>query len=376
LCGGRVWLKYENLQRTGSYKLRGALNRILTLPSETRARGVIAASAGNHAQGVAVAASIAGVPATIVMPVQAPLAKVSATRGYGARVILCGEVFDEAHAEALRIAARERLTYVHPFDDPMIMAGQGTVALEILEVAPEVDTLVVPIGGGGLIAGVAAAAKSLRPSLRVYGVQAAGANATALAFHGQFSTPLEAPSTIADGLITRSPGKHTLPLIRRHVDDVVTVSDESIAEAVVLLMERAKTVAEPAGAVALAALLSGAVPTRNRNCCAVISGGNVDPNMMDRLLQFGLGAAGRHLRLRTELTDRPGALVGLSTVIAEQGANIFEVVHHRIGSSHSVNVVDLSLTLEVRDRAHGEAVIQALRARGYVAEVVQPFRPN
>ncbi len=375
LCGGRVWLKYENLQRTGSYKLRGALNRVLTLSAEARSRGVIAASAGNHAQGVAVAASIAGVPATIVMPVQAPLAKVSATRGYGARVILHGEVFDEAHAEALRIAAREGLTYVHPFDDPMIMAGQGTVALEILEAAPEVDTLVVPIGGGGLIAGISVAAKALRPRLRIYGVQAAGANATALAFHDQFTAPLESPTTIADGLLTRSPGEQTLPIIRGHVDDVVTVSDESIAEAVVLLMERAKTVAEPAGAVALAALLSGVVPAAKRTSCAVISGGNVDPNMMDRLLQFGLGASGRHLRLRTELTDRPGALVGLSTVIAEQGANIFEVVHHRIGSSHSVNVVDLSLTLEVRDRAHGEAVIQALRAAGYVAEIVQPFRP-
>jgi threonine dehydratase len=374
LCGGRVWLKYENMQRTGSYKLRGALNRILTLPPEARARGVIAASAGNHAQGVAVAASIAGVQATIVMPVQAPLAKVSATRGYGAHVILHGEVFDEAHAEAMRIAAHQGLTYVHPFDDPMIMAGQGTVALEILEAAPEVDTLVVPIGGGGLIAGISVAARALRPDVKIFGVQASGANATALAFHDQYTAPLESPTTIADGLLTRSPGERTLPLIRNHVDDVVTVSDESIAEAVVLLMERAKTVAEPAGAVALAALLSGAIPTQNRASCAVISGGNVDPNMMDRLLQFGLGASGRHLRLRTELTDRPGALVGLSTVIAEQGANIFEVVHHRIGSSHSVNVVDLSLTLEVRDRAHGEAVVQALRASGYVAEVVQPFR--
>jgi threonine dehydratase len=367
-------LKYENLQRTGSYKIRGALNRILTLPPDARARGVIAASAGNHAQGAAVAAAIASVPATIVMPSQAPLAKVSATRGYGAQVILCGDVFDEAHAEAMRIAARDGLTYVHPFDDPMIMAGQGTVALEILDVAPDLDTLVVPIGGGGLIAGVSVAAKSLNPKLCVYGVQADGANATELAFHDRYRGPLESPSTIADGLLTRSHGEHTLPIIRRYVDDVVTVSDESIAETVVLLMERAKTVAEPAGAVALAAILSGAVPARGQTTCAIISGGNVDPNLMDRLLQFGLGAAGRHLRLHTELTDRPGALVGLSTVIAEQGANIFEVVHHRIGSSRSVNVVDLSLTLEVRDRAHGEAVIYALRSAGYVAEVVQPFR--
>src|SRR6266851_8186471 len=221
LCGGRVWLKYENLQRTGSYKLRGALNRILTLPADARQRGVIAASAGNHGQGVAVAAQLAGVSATIVMPSQAPLAKVSATKGYGARVILHGEVFDEAHAEALRIAEQEGLTYVHPFDDPAVMACQGTVALEILEAAPEVDTLVVPIG--------------------------------------------------ADGLLTRAPGQQTLPLIRRYVDDVVTVTDEAIAETVVLLMERAKTVAEPAGAVALAALLSGAVAANGHRSCAVIS---------------------------------------------------------------------------------------------------------
>jgi threonine dehydratase len=373
LCGGRVWLKYENLQRTGSYKLRGALNRILTLSEDARKRGVIAASAGNHGQGVAVAAQLAGVAATIIMPSQAPLAKVSATKGYGARVILFGEVFDEAHAEALRIATEEGLTYVHPFDDPAVMAGQGTVALEILDAAPEIDTLVVPIGGGGLIAGMSVAAKAIKPAIRVVGVQAKGANATHLAFHDRYEGPLESPQTIADGLLTRAPGQHTLPLIRRYVDDVVTVSDESIAETVVLLMERAKTVAEPAGAVALAALLSGTVQASGHTSCAVLSGGNVDPNMMDRLLQFGLGASGRHLRLRTKLHDRPGALVRLSTIIADQGANIFEVVHHRIGSSNSVNVVDLELTLEVRDRAHGQALLEALRAANYAAEVVQPF---
>jgi threonine dehydratase len=274
----------------------------------------------------------------------------------------------------LRLAENEGLTYVHPFDDPMIMAGQGTVALEVLEAAPEVDQLVVPIGGGGLIAGMAVAARSIKPGLRVIGVQASGANATQLAFHDRYDGPLEAPATIADGLLTRAPGERTLPLIQQYVEDVVTVSDESIAEAVVLLMERAKTVAEPAGAVAIAALLSGAVSATGRTSCAVISGGNVDPSMMDRLLQYGLGAAGRHLRLRTELTDRPGALVGLSMVIADQGANIFEVVHHRIGSARSVNVVDLELTLEVRDRGHGEALVQALRHAGYVAEVIRPFR--
>jgi threonine dehydratase len=372
--GGDVWLKYENLQRTGAYKLRGALNRILTLPAAARSTGVIAASAGNHAQGVAVAAQEAGVAATIVMPRQAPLAKVAATRGYGARVILHGDVFDEAHAEAMRLAVAEGLTYIHPFDDPAVMAGQGTVALEILDAIPEVELLVVPIGGGGLIAGMSTATRALRPEVRIVGVQAAGANATFLAFHDDYTGPLQSVATIADGLITRAPGEHTLPIIRSLVDEVVTVSEEAIAETVVLLMERAKTVAEPAGAVALAALLSGAVDGAGKRACAVISGGNVDPNLFDRLLQFGLGAAGRHVRLRTELPDRPGVLARLASLIAEQGANIFEVVHHRIGSSPSPNLVDLELTLEVRDRAHGAAVCNALRADGYPVELVRPFR--
>jgi threonine dehydratase len=210
--------------------------------------------------------------------------------------------------------------------------------------------------------------------VRNIGVQASGANATYLAFHDRYQGPLASAATIADGLLTRAPGARTLPIIRQCVDEVVTVSEEAIAETVVLLFERAKTVAEPAGAVALAALLSGAVDGSGRTSCAVISGGNIDPNMMDRLLQFGLSAAGRHLRLRTQLHDRPGELVRVSTIIAEQGANIFEVVHHRLGSSPSVNVVDLELTLEVRDRAHGDELLAALRAAGYPAEVVQPFR--
>ncbi len=318
------------------------------------------------------AAQLTGAPATIVMPRHAPLAKVSATRSYGARVVLFGEVFDEANAEALRLAETEGLTVIPAFDDPMVMAGQGTVALEVLASAPDVDTLVVPIGGGGLIAGMAVAAKSLRPGIRVVGVQAAGANATYLAFHDQFAGPLENPATIADGLLTRAPGSMTLPIIRSCVDDVVTVSEEAIAETLVLLLERAKTVAEPAGAVALSAVLSGAVSVAaGSTCCAVISGGNVDPSLIDRILQFGLGAAGRHLRIRTKLTDRPGNLARLTSLIAEQGANIFEVVHHRLGSTPSINVVDLELTLEVRDREHGQALLSALRQASYEVELVR-----
>jgi threonine dehydratase len=377
LCGGDVWLKYENLQRTGSYKIRGALNRILTLPEHARQHGVIAASAGNHAQGVAVAAHLAGVPATIVMPKQAALAKVTATREYGARVVLYGEVFDESHAEALRIAEQEGLYYVHPFDDTAVIAGQGTVALEILEDAADLDALVVPVGGGGLIAGMAVAARSLRPAIRIVGVQASGANPTYLAFHGRYQGPLASISTIADGLATRRPGEVTLPIIRRYVDDIVTVDDDVIAEAVVLLMERAKMVAEPAGVVALAALLARAVQVEEgKQVCAVITGGNVDLNLIDRILQFGLGATGRHLRLRTQLTDRPGSLARLAALLAEQGANIFEVVHHRVGSSLSVNEVDLELTLEVRDHTHGEAVLQALKDNGYHTDVIRGPRTH
>jgi threonine dehydratase len=377
LCGGEVWLKYENLQRTGSYKIRGALNRILTLPEQARRSGVIAASAGNHAQGVAVAAHLAGVPATIVMPKLAALAKVTATRGYGARVVLHGEVFDEAHAEALRIAEEEGLTYVHPFNDTAVMAGQGTVALEVLEEVPDLDVLVVPVGGGGLIAGMAVAAKSVRPDIRVVGVQASGANPTYLAFHGRYQAPLASISTIADGLATRTPGEVTLPMIRQFVDDVVTVDDDIIVEAIVLLMERAKMVAEPAGVVALAALLARAISVdEGKRTCAVVTGGNVDLNLMDRILQFGLGATGRHLRLRTQLMDRPGALARLAALLAEQGANIFEVVHHRVGSSLSVNEVDLELTLEVRDHAHGEEVLRALRDGGYPTDTIRGPRTH
>lgn len=369
-AGGPLWLKYENLQKTGAYKIRGALNRVLTLPVAMRERGVIAASAGNHAQGVAVAAALAGVPATIVMPKRAPLAKVDATRGYGARVILHGGVFDEAHVEALRIAEQEGLTYIHPFDDPAVMAGQGTVALEILEDVPDLDVLVVPIGGGGLISGMAVAAKSLRPSIQVIGVQAKGANATFLAYHGEYTGPLASVNTIADGLATRAPGERTLPVVMSLVDDVVEVDEDEIALALLLLIERAKTVAEPAGAVSVAAVLSRAISLDGRKACAVISGGNVDPNLIDRMLLFGLGAAGRHVRLRTWLTDQPGALSIVSRVVSDEGANIFEVVHHRLGPTRSVNEVDLELTLEVRDPAHGGAVLRALNAAGFETELL------
>jgi threonine dehydratase len=310
------------------------------------------------------------VPATIVMPRRAPLAKVQATRGYGAEVVLFGDAFDEAHAEALRIAEARDLAYVHPFDDPTTMAGQGTVALEMLEDVPDLDTLVVPIGGGGLIAGIAVAAKQLKPGIRIIGVQAKGANSTFLAYHGRYEGPLDHIATIADGLATRAPGEHTLPIIKRYVDDVVEVEEDAIAQTVVMLMERAKVVAEPAGAVALAALLGRVVPSPGKSVGVVVSGGNIDMNMMDRILQFGFNAAGRLLQVRTQLIDRPGQLLMLSQLLTDADANIFEIVHHRLGSSRSVNEVDLDLTLEVRDREHGDQVLAKMREMGYSTEVI------
>ncbi len=369
MVGAEVYLKLENLQRTGSYKLRGALNRVLTLSEQEKERGVIAASAGNHAQGVAVAAISSGVKATIVMPSSAALAKVAATREYGARVILHGQTFDDAQEHALRLATERGLTYIHPFDDWMVMAGQGTVALEMLQEVPDLDVIVVPVGGGGLIAGISVAAKSLRPRMRVIGVQAAAAPACWTAYHGTQSAHPTTLSTIADGIAVKRPGELTMAVIRRYVDDMVLVKDEAIYEAIVLLMERAKTVAEGAGAVALASLLSGQVEAIGQKVGVLVSGGNIDLNMVDRVIQHGLTSAGRYLMLRTYLQDKPGQLYALTKLLARRGVNIIEVVHHRAGVNLPTDMVELELTLETRDRAHGEAVVQALRHAGYRVEL-------
>lgn len=371
LTGAEVYLKLENLQRTGSFKLRGALNKILQLDPEQRRRGVIAASAGNHAQGVAVAAALAGVPATIVMPRHAPLAKVAATQEYGARVLLVGEVFDDAYAHSQELARREGLCYVHPFDDWAVIAGQGTVALEMLADAPDLDALVVPVGGGGLLAGMAVAARALRPGIALYGAQATSADACCRAFHGFPPLPLAGPGTIADGIAVRAPGQLALAVLKRHVDDLVAVPDEAILQAIVLLLERAKLVAEGAGAVGLAALLAGVVQAPGRKVGVVVSGGNIDLNVIDRVIQHGLTAAGRYLVLRTHVPDLPGQLYRLAKLIADNNANILDVIHHRAGIRLPVNHAHLELTLETRDAAHGQALVQSLQAAGYEVEVVR-----
>jgi len=362
---GDVYLKLENLQRGGSFKLRGALNRILTLAPDQRARGVITASAGNHGQGVAIAASIAGCRATVVMPHGAPLAKVAATRDYGARVLFHGATYDDAQAYAQRLAASRGLAYVHAFDDLAVMAGQGTVALEMLEAVPDLTALVVPVGGGGLISGVATVAKAHTPSLRVYGVQAAGAAGAARAFRSGQIEPVGAVHTFADGIAVKAPGPLTLAHLRARVDDVVTVDDERIAEAIVLLMERNKLVVEGAGAAGVAALLAERLPLAGERVGVILSGGNIDLTMIDRIVQHGLSAAGRYLVFHTRLEDRPGELERLARLLARERVNILEVRHHVRGLPLSVNQVELELTVETRDAAHGDAILERLRAAGY-----------
>jgi threonine dehydratase len=364
IAGCTVYLKEENLQRGGSFKLRGALNRLLTLPPAERERGVITASAGNHGQGVAIAAGIVRCRATVVMPLNAPLAKVEATRGYGARVVLHGASYDDAHEHAHRLAAARGLAYVPAFDDLAVMAGQGTVALEMLAAVPDLEALVVPVGGGGLIGGMATVAKAHTLPLRVYGVQAAGAAAAVEAFHTGHVRPTPEVHTFADGIAVKAPSALTLAHLRERVDDVVAVSDDWIAE----------TVVEGAGAAGLAALIAGHVPLVGARVGVVLSGGNIDLTTIDRVVQHGLTAAGRYLVFRTRLEDRPGELVRLSKVLARERVNILDVRHHVRGVALGVNEVELELTVETRNVAHAEQVLARLRAAGYV--VVPEPRPG
>ncbi len=369
LAEREVFLKLENLQHTGAFKVRGALSKLLAMDRRERGRGVITASAGNHGQGVALAARLLGCPATVVVPVGVPLAKLTAIQRQGAEVILEGGSYDDAHAYAQGLAAERGLAYVHAFDDPDVIAGQGTVALEMLQDAPDLDALVVPVGGGGLISGVAVVAKHKWPSLRVVGVQAAGSPALAESFRSGRLMAAHC-STIADGIAVQRPGALTFELINRLVDDVVTVSDEAIARAIVLLLERQKLLAEGAGAAALAAVLEGALPARFRRVGIVVSGGNIDPNLLGKVLQQGLASAGRYLAIRTWLNDQPGQLHTLTGVLAAERINIIHISIHRLGPYTALGQVGLDLILETRDRPHAEAVLELIRRHGYSAEEV------
>ncbi len=364
LVGAPVHLKCENLQRTGSFKLRGAYVRISGLTPVERAAGVVAASAGNHAQGVALASSLLGVRSTVFMPVGAPLPKVAATREYGAEVRLHGQVVDETLAAAQRYAEETGAVFIHPFDHPDIIAGQGTVGLEILEQCPEVRTIVLGIGGGGFAAGVAVAVKALRPDVRIVGVQAEGAACYPPSLAAGHPVSLESPATMADGIKVGRPGDVPFALVEELVDEVRTVTEDELSSALLLCLERAKLVVEPAGASPVAALLSDPKAFRGP-VVAVLSGGNVDPLLMQRILRHGMSAAGRYLSLRLRLTDRPGALAALLATLTVADANVLDISHVRTDPRLGLTEAEVDLHLETKGPQHCAEVEEALRAAGY-----------
>ncbi|MFZ1009409.1 MAG: threonine ammonia-lyase [Candidatus Sulfotelmatobacter sp.] len=387
LTGHSVYLKLENRQRTGAYKERGALNKLLSLTPEERSQGVIAASAGNHAQAVAYHAANLGIRARIVMPLPTPLIKVSATRGYGAEVVLHGANYDEAFSEALRLSAQDQITFVHAFDDDAVIAGQGTLGLELLEQHPDLEAVVVPIGGGGLISGIACALKETNPRIQVFGVEPVRLPSLRAALAEGKPVTLPSAVTIADGIAVRRAGERTLPLIQKYVDDIVTVEEEEIANAVLLLLEREKILAEGAGAAALAALINRKIPLLQPICEAgsssqkspepkkngkkiavIVSGGNIDVTLLARIIERGLVKDGRLVRLRVHLPDYPGALHSVTGILAEHRANIVETSYDR--AYHNVNLGDtaIDITMETRGPDHIAELIAALAAGGYTHE--------
>lgn len=368
LSGSSVYLKMENLQRTGSFKIRGAYNCIQALDKEAREKGVIAASAGNHAQGVALGATAAGVKSTIVMPEIAPLPKVSATKSYGAHVVQYGAVYDEAYKEAVRLQEEQGLTFVHAFDDKDVIAGQGTIALEMLEQQPDIDAIVVPIGGGGLIAGIATVVKTVAPHIKVYGVQSSGAPSCYLSRNA--GSPIETAEavTLADGIAVKRPGDITFNHIQRYVDDVFVVKDEDIAATILLLLERSKMVVEGAGAVGLTSILHNCVPHHNK-VATILSGGNIDINFVSRIIENGLIKAGRRVKLVTNLIDRPGELRKFIETIAEHQANIVYIYHEHAGQNLPIGHTNVEIDLETRDNKHAEVVVASLRQAGYRVEI-------
>ena len=374
LAGREVYLKLENLQKTGSFKIRGALNALMRMDPARRATGVITASAGNHGQGVAYAAKLLGVPACVVLPIGVPLAKLTAIQRAGAETVLTGESYDDAHAAAMDLARDRKLSYVHAFDDDDVIVGQGTLALELLEDAPDLDTLVVPVGGGGLISGIALATSSLRSRPRIVGVQAAGASAFADSFSS--GKIVEHPvATIADGIAVARPAERTLSIVKRYVDEVITVTDEAIARAIVVLLERTKLLAEGAGAAALAAVLELDGRVGGQSVGVVVSGGNIDPNLLGKALQQGLASAGRYLAFRTWLDDKPGLLHQLTGVLAAEHINILHVGIHRVGPYAALGRVGLDVIVDTRDRAHAEHVLRLVRSHHFPAEEIVDTAP-
>ena len=367
--GGQIYLKCENRQKTGSFKIRGASNKIACMIERGERCPVVASSAGNHAQGVAYASSRFGIPATIVMPKAAPIAKVQATEGYGAKVVLTGSCYDDAYNEALRICEEEGAKFLHPYNDLEVIAGQGTLALEILGDLPTADIIIVPAGGGGLLAGMALAAHLLNPRVKVYGVQAETANAIALSFQQKKLVTTESAATIADGIAVKVPGDITVDLINKYAAGVVTVSEKEIANAILLLMERCKQIVEPAGATPLAAVLSGKIDVKGKRVVCLMSGGNVDVSFLQSIIEQGLVARNRRLKFVATLADRPGSLVQLLNVLAEKRANVISISHDQLYRRLNPGQTNVHVTCEVGGAEHGKSIIDAIVATGVEVEV-------
>ena len=360
-----LYLKPENLQNTGSFKLRGAGYMISQLSDEEKSKGVIACSAGNHAQGVALAASKCGIKSLICLPDSAPISKVEATKSYGADVCLVEGVYDDAYAKALELRDQMGYTFVHPFDDEDVIAGQGTIGLEIINDLDDIDAVIVPIGGGGLISGVAYAIKSIRPSIKVYGVQAAGAPSMFNSIRDGEIETLPSVSTIADGIAVKKPGNITFDMVSKYVDDIATVTEDEIAAAILALIEKQKMIAEGAGAVSVAAAMFGKFPIQGKKVVCVVSGGNIDVTSLSRVIERGLMKSGRHSDLLIELVDKPGQLKDVSRIIADCGGNVIGVHHERNSSTASINGCYLRITMETRNYEHVQEIMQALTAEGF-----------
>ncbi|AQS57851.1 threonine ammonia-lyase [Desulforamulus ferrireducens] len=370
MTGAQVFFKMENMQKTGSFKLRGAYNKIASLDRTTQ-KSVVAASAGNHAQGVALASSEVGITATIVMPEGAPITKIERTKALGAKVVLAGQSYDDAYGQAMEIQQNTGAVYVHAFDDPLVIAGQGTIGLELLEDLPDVEAVIVPIGGGGLISGVACAIKEQRPAVQIIGVEALAAPCMQEACRLGGVIELTSAQTIADGIAVRRPGDITFTMAQKYVDQIVTVDDEEIAWAILMLLENSKMVAEGAGAVGLAALLHKKCDLQGKKVAVIISGGNIDVNVISIIIERGLVKAGRYLRLRTIVSDKPGSLQKLLSALANSGANIISIVHDRIKPNVPLKQAEVEIALETRNSHHIAEIVETLRGMGYVTDILK-----
>ena len=362
----QVYLKPENLQYTGSFKLRGACYKISRLTDEEKERGGIACSAGNHAQGVALGATKHGIKSLICLPAGAPISKVEATKRYGAEVCLVPGVYDDAYRRALELKEEKGYTFIHPFDDEYVIAGQGTIGLELLDQLPDIEAVIVPIGGGGLISGIAYALKSLEPSVKVYGVQAEGAASMQRSIARGYRECLSTVSTVADGIAVKEPGEHTFDLCSKYVDDIVTVTEDEICAAILALMEQQKLIAEGAGAVAVAAAMFNKVPIAGKKVACIVSGGNIDVTILNRVISRGLDMSGRSYTVTLDLHDKPGELMGVSAVIARLGGNIISVLHERNTTNSNINACFLRLVMETRNAEHVAMIRNALLEAGYI----------